>query len=132
MKHAICIFRHSLENKNILERTAICSVCGPTNLYLKGGKPRCATKTVCEQMKIGYYIGLSDIEKLIGKKPIICTICKVNTKMAVDHDHNTNEIRGWLCSKCNVALGYLQDDPDTVKRLFDYIDKLKNKNKGDS
>ena len=38
-----------------------------------------------------------------------------------DHDHETGEIRGELCVRCNVALGYLDDDPGTVQMLLTYI-----------
>lgn len=121
--------RHKLSNINIDYRTAKCSICGPTSLYIKGSRPRCATKSMCEQMKLGYYIGMIDIEKLIGAKPSICNIClkTVNRRMVVDHDHNTNEIRGWLCDKCNIALGYLSDDENTITRLAEYMYKYKNR-----
>lgn len=133
--HAIGLDRHKLSDLDLDNRKALCSVCGATNLYFKSNRPRCATRSACEQMGLGYYIGLSDIEQLIGSKPVVCAVCQVHTKIVVDHDHNTNKVRGWLCSKCNIALGYLQDDPDTVKRLYEYIVSLKDKDKnkkGDS
>lgn len=119
--------RHKLSEININSRKALCSVCGPTTLYIKGNRPRCATKSMCEQMSLGYYIGMVDIEKLIGFKPPICTICQKtnNRRIVVDHDHNTDEIRGWLCDKCNMGLGYLSDDEDTILRLAEYVRKYK-------
>ena len=108
--------RHSLSDTDVEMKIATCSVCGPTTLYIKGGRPRCATKSMCEQMQIGFYIGMSDIEKLIGPKPKVCSVClgARSRRLVVDHDHKTNEIRGWLCDKCNLALGYLGDDADTI------------------
>lgn len=45
----------------------------------------------------------------------------------VDHDHTIKNkakaFRGILCSKCNVALGMLRDDVDTILRLAQYADK---------
>lgn len=123
--------RHSLSKLNIEMKLAKCSVCGPTTLYIKGGRPRCATKSMCEQMRIGYYIGMTDIEKLIGVKPIVCNVClgARSLRLVVDHDHKTDEIRGWLCDKCNLALGYLGDDVETINRLAEYMNKFNKKRK---
>lgn len=46
--------RHSLSDTDVEMKIATCSVCGPTTLYIKGGRPRCATKSMCEQMQIGF------------------------------------------------------------------------------
>lgn len=72
----------------------------------------------------------------------VCAICEADlTKQtpdfkkrlrpihAVDHDHNCCEgaiscgkcIRGILCRKCNVALGYLQDDANLAQRAAKYL-----------
>ena len=125
--------RHSLSDTHVEMKIATCSVCGPTTLYIKGGRPRCATKSMCEQMQIGFYIGMSDIEKLIGPKPKVCSVClgARSRRLVVDHDHKTNEIRGWLCDKCNLALGYLGDDAATIYRLAEYMNKY-NKTKGET
>jgi len=123
--------RHRLSAINISCRQAICSVCGPTTLYIKNSRPRCATKSMCEQMSLGYYIGMVDIERLIGHRPSICPVCLKtdNRRIVVDHDHNTDEIRGWLCDKCNMGLGYLSDDTETISRLAEYMYKYKNERK---
>lgn len=39
----------------------------------------------------------------------------------VDHDHSTGKLRGLLCHRCNTALGLLDDDPETLRRLADYL-----------
>jgi hypothetical protein len=39
----------------------------------------------------------------------------------VDHDHETGGWRGILCTRCNSALGMLNDSLDQVLRLADYI-----------
>ena len=42
-----------------------------------------------------------------------------------DHDHNTGEFRGWLCHKCNVGIGNLNDDVNRLRRAIDYITRAK-------
>ena len=120
-KHTSGADRHKLSIIDIENRLAVCSVCGETNIYLKNNRPRCATKISCDQMGLGYYIGLKDLERLIGPKPSVCEVCGVGERIVVDHDHSTNQIRGWLCGNCNIALGYLRDNPDAVLRLYEYI-----------
>lgn len=43
--------------------------------------------------------------------------------LGVDHDHVTGEVRGMLCSRCNVALGMLDDNPDRIRKLLSYIER---------
>lgn len=43
--------------------------------------------------------------------------------LAVDHDHETGEVRGLLCSRCNFALGYAQDSAEILRGLASYIEE---------
>ena len=40
----------------------------------------------------------------------------------VDHDHETGEVRGLLCQRCNFALGYAQEDPLILRGLIAYLE----------
>jgi hypothetical protein len=42
---------------------------------------------------------------------------KYNQGFDVDHCHTTKTIRGYLCHGCNVALGMVDDDPNTLINL---------------
>jgi hypothetical protein len=41
----------------------------------------------------------------------------------VDHCHQTNTFRGWLCHKCNRGLGNFNDNSEILKRAIEYLGK---------
>ena len=75
--------------------------------------------------------------ELLNKQNKKCGICGITeekfllttgikrkiTKFFVDHDHNTNKIRGLLCDKCNRGIGLLNDDIETLKKAVTYLEK---------
>lgn len=43
----------------------------------------------------------------------------------VDHDHDTGEVRGLLCQKCNTGIGKLGDDLSGVLNAAQYLAGVK-------
>src|SRR5438876_4448518 len=41
-------------------------------------------------------------------------------RLFIDHDHTTGVVRGLLCNDCNLALGYLHEDPERILDLLTY------------
>lgn len=61
-----------------------------------------------------------------------CAICQVSpgtedVRFCVDHDHDTGEIRGILCAKCNTAIGLLNDNRGIVFKAYQYLDSHENR-----
>lgn len=55
-----------------------------------------------------------------------CAICSGNRsarkcQLAVDHCHDTNVIRGLLCTNCNAGLGYFADSPKLLMAAIQYL-----------
>lgn len=50
-----------------------------------------------------------------------CEVCGSNHRMVIDHDHETNKVRGRLCHSCNVALGHARDDINILNGLVAYL-----------
>lgn len=42
----------------------------------------------------------------------------------IDHDHQTGQVRGLLCSRCNLLLGHGRDNPDLLRLAADYLEGL--------
>ena len=45
-------------------------------------------------------------------------------RLALDHCHRTGAARGFLCNKCNLALGMLGDSAETLRALADLVEGL--------
>lgn len=39
----------------------------------------------------------------------------------IDHNHKTGELRGLLCTACNLVIGNAQDDPEVLKAGIAYL-----------
>lgn len=56
-----------------------------------------------------------------GKCAVCGEKCKSGRSLAVDHNHETGEIRALLCMNCNRAIGWMQDDPDRLMAAAAYL-----------
>lgn len=58
-----------------------------------------------------------------------CAICRIyrhcidGKRLSVDHDHDTGRVRGLLCHNCNLSLGLVKDNTDTLVRMINYLEK---------
>jgi len=65
-----------------------------------------------------YGISLVDYDAMLSDQDGRCAICGEEPgakPLAVDHDHQTNEIRGLLCQDCNVGLGHFRDRIEVLR-----------------
>ena len=94
--------------------------------YYKKNKDRvlkiCKEYRQKNQVKIrAKYLGVSEDGVRMALKQKRCWICGCDKKLVIDHDHNTNIVRGRLCSVCNSAIGYFKDDIKLLRRAIKYL-----------
>lgn len=75
-----------------------------------------------------YGITHEDYEHMLQLQNEKCAICgkplsENGKRFSVDHDHISGKVRGLLCSRCNLALGYVKDNIDTLHNMIDYLIK---------
>lgn len=59
-------------------------------------------------------------------RPEVCEVCgraPITKGLAADHCHTSGLFRGWLCIKCNFALGAVSDSVLTLKNLISYLER---------
>lgn len=77
--------------------------------------------------RLSYYYGLTleFYNDCLVKQENRCLGCGKEFTSArtprVDHDHLSGEFRGLLCSACNLTLGLIKDQPETLRRLAGYV-----------
>lgn len=69
-------------------------------------------------------IGITECKAIIDKAKGVCQCCRLPyAKPNIDHCHKTGKIRDVLCTRCNSALGIIQENTTTLRRMIEYIEK---------
>ena len=82
-------------------------------------------------LKQRYGITVDEYESLIANQNNACAICEVEIpdkleykgkrRSVVDHNHETGEVRGILCLKCNLVLGHARENTTILYRAIVYL-----------
>lgn len=76
-------------------------------------------------LRLRYGLTVDEFDELWAQTDGLCAICRKpesrGRRLSLDHDHATGEVRGFLCSKCNLLLGHVSDDADRLTRAAQYL-----------
>ena len=116
-------------NNTKLNRHGIQNVCRKcVAIYKKKIYDPTKNRELNYKRKFG--LTLNDYNQMLKSQNNRCAIC--NSKetgssshkyLLVDHCHTTEKIRGLLCNYCNVAIGYMKDDIELLKKAIIYLGK---------
>ena len=83
-------------------------------------------------LKHFYGITIEDYNRMLNAQGGLCAICgltevaegdKQRVKyLSVDHCHETDEVRGLLCRRCNSGLGFFSDDIKLLHKATNYLE----------
>lgn len=89
-----------------------------------GHYPRCRECLLDYRLKRTYGIGIEWKRYHLRQQGGVCRICKCALSVLsarVDHCHKTGDVRGLLCDKCNIAVGFVFDNARIAENLVDYL-----------
>jgi hypothetical protein len=79
-----------------------------------------------------YGITMEQYEQFVAEHDNRCAICgsrqsRGHERLCVDHCHDTGEIRGLLCHRCNTAIGLFLSDHSLLEAAAFYLDRHERK-----
>lgn len=100
--------------------------------FYKGSRQRVRDRKA--HLKRKYNMTPEAFNNLLAQQGGHCAMCPTTIEqwkdgvpkhLAVDHDHKTNQIRGILCSRCNLFLGLAEEGGDPWLRMLSVMRYLK-------
>ena len=84
------------------------------------------------QLRQRYNLSVDEYNRLFISQNGCCAICgkhqsQLSSILCVDHHHITKKIRGLLCKRCNLALGYIAGNIIILKQMMNYLSEAKEK-----
>jgi len=102
-----------------------CRICG---IPITGARTSCIecggpinTTSLANRLS-KYNLTEMDYVAMVERQSNLCAICGAYMKSTnIDHDHKTGRVRGLLCYKCNVGLGFFSDNPEFLENAAAYL-----------
>lgn len=116
-------YRHPQGKKGV---TSHCKACQSRHAKNRRrvplNKTQYAETTRRGWLKRKYRLTVEQYDCMVEKQGGVCAICGKPScsRLCIDHNHASGEIRGLLCTRCNISLGVLEDE-GFIKRATEYL-----------
>lgn len=72
-------------------------------------------------------IGVKEYNQMFARQQGCCAICgqhqeELSMRLAIDHNHETGDVRSLLCGECNLGLGKFKDKPELLRQAAQYLE----------
>lgn len=89
-----------------------------TSAYYKSKVKVCGDEINITRFELDEYIKTHEVCEICGRRIEECVkwVSKFSPKrLCIDHDHETKEFRGLLCSRCNRQLGWYEKYKENIE-----------------
>jgi len=132
-----------------MHKCSKCNLEKDLNQFHKRSNRPCGVRSICKEcykvypkilkqkenymreydLRKAYNIGVKEYNEMLDAQQGECAICHrhhttLNGRkkfLCVDHNHDTKEIRGLLCDKCNRGIGLFNDNKYLLQRAINYL-----------
>ena len=83
------------------------------------------------ELRREYGITLTTYKALLKSQNNCCAICGkriYDKRLSIDHCHKSGFVRGLLCQNCNLGLGLLGDNLESLKKAVVYLTSFYGEN----
>jgi hypothetical protein len=107
-------------------RHRVCKVCSDKRQRVTRARnpEKYTEKSRWRSIKRKYGLSKQGFLDLLESQEGVCAICRLEMAVPhVDHDHDSNKVRGLLCFTCNTALGKFHDSTEMLESAINYLKK---------
>jgi len=113
-------------------KSSWCKACARD--YRRANYSHDYAKSRNQNLRTNYGISQEEYDLMFFQQGGVCAICHQPETtidgytgkpkaLAVDHNHETGEMRELLCQACNHLLGWIEKDPQRVRLVMKYLSK---------
>ncbi len=71
------------------------------------------------------YLGYPEPTRPMPEMCECCGTARGKKSLHLDHDHAIGKFRGWLCTRCNLGVGYFKDSVERLSAAIAYLERAK-------
>jgi hypothetical protein len=107
-------------------KDSVCKQCRSIRARERNRDPVAQVQNHRKKAERVYGLAVGQYDSMLDEQDGLCAICRRERpngkRLVVDHDHDTDVVRGLLCTNCNLGLGSFRDDIDLMLAAAAYLE----------